>query len=319
MMKTFRLFALIAGLFMLSASSPALAQGQNTPKVYMTKDISPAGLKKVYEALGRQPAGKVAVKLTFGEPGGRHYLAPDLIKDLVKSVDGTFIDGNTAYGGKRGTVEDHLKVAKDHGFASLAPVDILDADGEVDLPIKGGKHLKEVAVGSHFKKYDSILVLSHFKGHAMGGFGGALKNISIGIASPAGKAWIHTAGNSKTDVWDGPEKQEDFIESMAEAAAGMIQDRGPENMLYVSVLNNLSIDCDCSSNPAKPEIHDIGILASLDPVAIDKASVDLIYQADDKQSASLRQRIEEKKGVQILVHAEQLGLGSQNYELVNLD
>lgn len=313
-------FTLKAGLVaFLLISAPALAQAQNLPKVYMTRDISPSGLEKTYEALGRRPAGKVAVKLTFGEPGGRHYLAPDLIKALVKSVNGTFIEGNTAYGGKRGTTEEHLKVARDHGFAALAPVDVLDAEGEINLPIKGGSHLKEVPVGSHFRNYDSILVLSHFKGHAMGGFGGALKNISIGIASPAGKRWIHTAGNSKTNAWNGPKKQEDFIESMAEAAAGMIQDRGPENMLYISVLNNLSIDCDCSSNPARPEIHDIGILASLDPVALDKASVDLIYQADDRESASLKARIEAQKGLLILTHAEKLGLGNQKYELIDLD
>ncbi len=242
-----------------------------------------------------------------------------MIKDLVQSVNGTFIDSNTGYNGKRSTVADHTQAAKDHGFAAVAPVDILDAEGEVMLPISGGTHLKEVSVGSHLKNYDSILVLSHFKGHGMAGFGGALKNISIGMATPTGKAVIHSAGRSTTDVFADPGKQENFIEAMAEASAGMIRDKGPENMLYINVLNNLSVDCDCNSNPAKPEIHDIGILGSLDPVALDKASVDLIYQADDKDSASLRARIEEKKGVQILAHGEKMGIGRQQYDLVSLD
>ena len=295
------------------------AEEANASKVYFTKDISSKGLKKAYEALQRPATGKVGVKLTVGEPGNKYYLAPGLIKELVQSVNGTFIDGNTAYGGKRGTVAEHLKAAEDHGFLAVAPFDILDADGEVRLPIKGGKHLKEVRVGSHFQNYDFIMVLSHFKGHAMGGFGGAFKNIGIGIASPTGKRLIHTAGNSETDFLDGPAKQVDFIESMAESAAGMIADKGPENMLYISVMNNLSIDCDCDGNPSKPELHDIGILASLDPVALDKACVDLIYQADEVHSRSLRQRMEEKEGLAILPHAEKLGLGSQAYELVSLD
>lgn len=291
------------------------------PKVYMTKDISPAGLQKIYDALGQSPAqgDKVAIKLTVGEPGNKHYLAPDLIKNLVRSVNGTFIDSNTAYGGGRATSESHAQAAVDHGFTAVAPFDVLDSEGEVALPIKGGTHLREVLVGSHFNNYDYILVLSHFKGHAMGGFGGALKNISIGISSQAGKALVHTAGNSSTDPFDGPAKQEDFLESMAEAAWGMINAKGPQKMLYISVMNNLSIDCDCSSRPAAPEIHDIGILGSLDPVALDKACVDLIYAADDEESAALRARMEAKNGVHILTHAEKLGLGSQTYELVMLD
>ena len=318
MKQSFLIWALSACF--LAFPTLCAAQEALPAKVFMTKDISPEGLQKIYESLGRPAAGqKVAVKLTVGEPGNNYHLAPSLIKGLVQSVKGTFIDGNTAYGGKRGTVKEHLQAAEDHGFTAVAPVDILDAEGELALPIKGGVHLKEVPVGSHFRNYDFMMVLTHFKGHTMGGFGGALKNISIGIASPSGKALIHTAGNSNSDVWDGPAKQEDFIESMAEAAAGMIQAIGPEKMLYISVMNNLSIDCDCNGNPATPELHDIGILGSLDPVALDQACVDLIYQADDKDSASLRQRIEAKKGVQILAHGEKLGLGSRKYELVSLD
>lgn len=317
--KMLALFTLLC-CGMLWGPISAQAQDQNKPKVYMTKDISPAGLKKVYEALGRPAQGeKVAVKLTVGEPGGHHYLDPGLVKELVQSVKGTFVDGNTAYGGRRAATSDHLKAAEDHGFLAVAPMDILDAEGEVRLPIEGGTHLKEVRVGSHFKDYDFLLVLTHFKGHAMAGFGGSLKNISIGIASPAGKALVHTAGRSETNAFVSPGQQEYFQEAMAEAAKGMIEAMGRDKVLYINVMNNLSIDCDCSANPAKPEIHDIGILASLDPVALDKAGLDLIYQADDKDSASLRQRIENQKGPHILIHAEKIGLGSQAYDLVSLD
>ncbi len=317
-----------AGLLLparLSGTLAALGQDASPPSpsgrsatVYMTGDLSPKGLMAAYRALDREMAGRVAVKLSTGEAGGHHYLSPDLIKDLVQSVGGTIVEGNTAYQGKRATLADHLKVAADHGFTAIAPVDILDAEGEIRLPVAGGTHLAEVRVGSHFAKYDSYLVLSHFKGHLMAGFGGALKNIAIGIASPAGKCLVHTAGHSETDPFDGPKKQEDFLESMAEAAQGMIAAVGADNMLYINVLNNLSVDCDCDSNPAAPELPDIGILASLDPVALDRASVDLVYAADPKQSASLRERMESKKGTHILVHAERLGVGGQGYNLVDI-
>lgn len=289
------------------------------PIVFMTKDISPESLIAIYKALGQEVQGKVAVKLSMGEPGGHNYLAPALIRELVQSVNGTFVDSNTAYGGKRGTKEDHMQTARDHGFLDVAPVDILDAEGDIRLPVTGGTHLAEVRVGSHFNDYDSILVLSHFKGHAMAGFGGALKNIAIGIASPAGKCLVHTAGNSETDPFDGPEKQDDFTESMAEAAEGMIRAKGAENMVYISVMNRLSVDCDCSSTPSEPEMHDIGILASLDPVALDKACIDLVYAADEKTSASLRERMESRRGAHILGHAEKLGIGSQQYSIVSID
>ncbi len=310
--------SLTGGLSALAGEAGAGASSSAIPIVYMTRDISPAGLSMAYNALGRAATGKVAIKLSMGEPGGHNYLAPQLIKDLVQSVDGTFIDSNTAYGGRRDSVESHLKTARDHGFAAVAPVDILDAGGEMRLPVRGGIHLREVRVGSHFANYDSFLVLSHFKGHAMAGFGGALKNIAIGIASRSGKCLVHTAGNSETNPFDGPEKQEHFLESMAEAAEGMIRAAGGR-MLYVNVMNRLSIDCDCASHPAEPEMADIGILASLDPVALDRASIDLVYAADDRESASLRRRMEEKKGAHILTHAEKLGIGSQRYTLKNLD
>jgi uncharacterized Fe-S center protein len=298
--------------------SPAQApQTGNPAPVYFTGDISPAGLNAIYEALGRKVSGKVAVKLSTGEPGGHHFLSPDLIKDLVQSVDGTIIEGNTAYGGRRASTALHKQVAIDHGFTVIAPVDILDEEGSVSLPFARGKNITEDFVGSHFTNYDSCLVLSHFKGHAMGGFGGALKNISIGIASSEGKLWIHTAGASKTG-WSGG-TQDGFLESMAEAAGAVMNYLGEENMVYISVMNHLSVDCDCSSNPAPPELDDIGILGSLDPVALDKACVDLIYAADTQRSASLRERIETRNGTHILDHAEALGLGGQAYELARLN
>lgn len=282
--------------------------------VYMTKDISPEALKKAYEALGREAAGKVAVKLSMGEPGGHYFLSPDLIKDLVQSVDGTIVDCNTAYGGKRANTAMHLQAAEDHGFTAIAPVDILDAEDEISLPVTGGTHLKEDIVGSHYNDYDFVMVLSHFKGHEMGGFGGAIKNISIGFASSGGKNLIHSAGNSLTS-WGGS-TQDTFLESMAEAASAIATDRG-ENILYISVMNNLSVDCDCSAYPAKPAMADIGILASLDPVALDQACVDLVYLAEDGEK--LVKRIESKNGLLTLEHAEKMGLGGRTYRLVNLD
>ena len=289
-------------------------------KVFMTKDISPAGLMKVYKALGREPRGnRIAIKLTVGEPGNPNHLQPALIRDLVQSVNGTFIDSNTAYGGKRDKTEGHMKAAKDHGFTAVAKMDVLDSEGEFDLPIAGGTHLTYVPVGAHLKNYDFMIVLSHFKGHIMGGFGGALKNIGIGIPSSAGKSWVHTAGRSKNNPFGEKNTQDEFIESMAEAAAGIIQMYTPEKMLYISVLNNMSVDCDCASNPAAVEMGDIGILASLDPVALDRASVDLIINSDDPHSGALKERIMTRKGLLILTHAEKLGIGSQTYELISLD
>lgn len=290
-------------------------------KVYMTRDISPEGLKAVYEALGRKATGKkIAVKLSTGEPGGNNYLKPALIGELVRSIDGTIVECNTAYGGGRAATEDHLKAAADHGFTAIAPVDIMDAEGEVRLPVEGGRHLTYDIVGSHFMDYDFVVVLSHFKGHAMGGFGGAIKNISIGIASSAGKAWIHSAGRT-TDVnkvWNDLPAQDDFLESMAEAAKAIVDHCG-ERILYISVMNNLSVDCDCDAHPEPPRMGDIGILASLDPVALDKACVDLVYASPDEGKVHLIERMESRHGIHTLEHAEALGIGSRQYELVDLD
>lgn len=294
-------------------------ENNNASKVYFTKEITPEALMKVYEALDRKPSGNVAVKLHMGEPGGNNFLKPYFIKDFVSSFNGTFIDACTAYGGRRTTPTDHMKVAEEHGFTAVGPVDIIDANGELTLPVTGGKHLKEVYVGSHLDNYDFVVILTHFKGHSMGGFGGALKNVSIGMSTVKGKNYIHSAGQS-TDVWGKYEspKQEDFIEAMAEGAQGILAHLG-DKVLYVSVMNNLSVDCDCASSPADPEMHDVGILASFDPVALDKACVDLVYASEDHGKIHLIERMESRKGSIIIDHAEKLGIGSQKYSLVSLD
>jgi uncharacterized Fe-S center protein len=229
-------------------------------------------------------------------------------------VNGTIVECNTAYGGKRSSTAMHLQAAKDHGFTDIANVDIMDADGSISLPVKNGNHLKEDLVGSHYKNYDSFIILSHFKGHAMGGFGGAIKNMSIGIGSSKGKSLIHSAGKSTTGFGMGT-PQNDFLESMAEAVKAVADDRG-KNILYINVMNKLSVDCDCDSHPADPTMKDIGILASLDPVALDKACVDLVYAAPDGKD--LVERIESKNGTLTLDHAGRIGLGNLKYNLVQL-
>ncbi|MFT3984780.1 MAG: DUF362 domain-containing protein [Lachnospiraceae bacterium] len=285
--------------------------------VYMTKNISSEGLMSVYQALGVEAKGEnVAVKLSTGEPGS-NYLDPNLIKELVQSVDGTIVECNTAYGGsRRKKTEMHMQVAKDHGFTAIADVDIMDAEGSISIPIEGGTHITEDFVGANFPNYDYYVVLSHFKGHQMAGFGGSIKNISIGIASSEGKAWIHTAGVSKTSMMNGV--QDDFLESMAEAGKA-VADSLEGKILYINVMNKLSIDCDCSKHPAEPEVADIGILASLDPVALDQACVDLIYAKSDEGAASLINRIEQQNGLLTLEHAAEISLGSREYKLVNID
>ena len=294
--------------------------GASKPKVYMYKEISSENLLKIYDMLGRKAEGRVAVKLSTGEPGNNNYLNPALIKDLVHKVNGTIIECNTAYGGGRADTESHLKAAADHGFTAIAKVDIMDADGEVSLPVAGGKHLKEDFVGKNYPDYDFTVVLSHFKGHPMGGFGGAIKNISIGIASSAGKAWIHSAGKTKsqTEVWKNLPPQDDFLESMTEGAKAIIDHCG-DRILYISVANNLSVDCDCVAKPEDPKMGDIGILASLDPVALDKACVDMVRASEDHGKIHLIERIDSRNGMHTLDYAEQLGMGSRDYELVVLD
>ena len=295
-------------------------ENASLPKVYYIKEISSENLVKIYDALGRKAEGKVAVKLSTGEPGNNNYLNPNLIKALVQKVNGTIVECNTAYGGGRDNTENHLKAAADHGFTAIAPVDIMDAEGETALPIEGGKHLKADYVGKNFLNYDFVMVLSHFKGHPMAGFGGALKNISIGIASSAGKAYIHSAGKTKdvVEVWKDVPHQDIFQESMAEASKAVIDHIG-DRILYINVANNLSVDCDCVATPEDPKMGDIGILASLDPVALDRACIDLVRASEDHGKIHLIERIDSRNGMHNLEYAEQLGLGSQKYELITLD
>ena len=286
--------------------------------VYMTTDISPEELMAVYEALGWTPSGNVAVKLSTGEPPASNYLRPELIADLVQSVDGTIVECNTAYGGSRAETAMHYQVAEDHGFTAIADFQIQDEDGSMTLSVEGGTRLTENYVGAAFEDYDSYLILSHFKGHAMAGFGGAIKNISIGLGSGEGKCWIHSGGTSLTSPWGG--EQDAFLESMAEAGKSVSDYLGNgEYIVYINVMNRLSVDCDCDGNPAEPDMHDIGILASADPVALDQACIDLIYAQKDGDGASLVNRIESRNGLHTLEHAEEIGLGSRTYELVSVD
>ena len=319
---------IVASSLMLTSVKKVNAQVENwldnnasVPKVYFIKDITSENMIKIYEALGRKAEGKnVAVKLSTGEAGNPNYLQPALIKDLVQMVKGTIIECNTAYGGKRTNVADHMKVAEEHGFTAIADVDIMDANGQVELPVNGGKHLKVDIVGKDFMDYDFMVVLSHFKGHPMAGFGGALKNISIGIASPEGKAYIHSGGKTRnvTEVWNMVPADTIFQESMAEASKAIIDHMG-NRALYISVANNLSVDCDCVATPANPQMGDLGIFASLDPVALDRACIDAVRNSSDHGKIHLIERIDSKHGMHNLEYAEQLGLGSQKYELVNLD
>ena len=296
-----------------SSSSSSSAARKTTPAVYFARAVNPAALQSVFEAIGAGLAGKVGVKLSTGEPGGNHYLKADLISGLVQAVNGTIVECNTAYGGSRGTTSAHYQVAADHGFTGISDFQIMDEDGSLSLPVQGGYHLSENLVGAHFADYDSFLVLSHFKGHQMAGFGGALKNISIGMASREGKLNIHSAGTNRTS-WTSAATP-DFLESMADSASAVL--KAQPNMLFVNVMNNLSVDCDCDSNPAPPKMADIGILASADPVALDQACVDLVYSSND-DSADLIARIESRDGTHVLEAAEALGVGSRAYELVEI-
>ena len=285
-----------------------------TPAVYFTHAVEPATLQAVFEAIGKGLAGKVGVKLSTGEPGGDHYLKADLISGLVSAVGGTIVECNTAYGGSRDSTDEHYKVAADHGFAGIADFQIMDEDGSLSLPVEGGLHLSENLVGAHFADYDGFLVLSHFKGHQMAGFGGALKNISIGMASREGKLLIHSAGKNRTS-WSSATTP-NFLESMADACKAVLASK--PNMVFVNVMNNLSVDCDCDPNPAPAKMADVGILASTDPVALDQACVDLVYASNDN-SADLIARIESLDGQHVLEAAERLGVGSRTYELVEID
>ena len=289
-------------------------------KVYFTKEVSKEALIKVYEALNKELKGKVAVKLHSGEDGNQNYVRPEFVKPLIDKVNGTVVECNTAYNGARNTTEKHKKLMEKHGWTKYFDVDIMDAKEDLKLDVEGGTVLKGNYVGKNIENYDSMLVLSHFKGHPMGGFGGALKQLSIGCASTKGKCYIHTAGKSldPEKLWDNLPEQDRFLESMADAAKSVVK-YFDVNMAFVNIMCNLSVDCDCCAVAEDPCMKDIGTLASLDPVALDQACIDLIYNSSDKGRDHFVERVESRHGVHTIEAAEKIGVGTREYELINID
>ena len=290
-------------------------------KVYFTKEIAPESVVKMYETLGVNLPGKVAVKLHSGEEGNQNYIRPEFVKAIVEKVNGTVVECNTAYEGARNSTKKHEKLIKDHGWTKYFDVDIMDAEGpDLVLEIPNGKILKENFVGKDIQKYDSMLVLSHFKGHPMGGYGGALKQLSIGCASSEGKSWIHSAGQSKdqTKIWDNLPEQNKFLESMADAASSVVKHFG-KNIVFINVMCNLSVDCDCCAVAEDPCMKDIGILASTDPIAIDQACIDLVYNSKDPGRDHFVERVERQNGRHTIESAAELGFGTRDYEIINVD
>ena len=280
-------------------------------KVYFTHEISSEKLLEIYKKLGVELKGKVAVKVHSGEKGNQNYLKPLFYKDIIDYVKGTVVECNTAYDGARNTSEKHLKLLEEHEWSKYYNVDLLDKDAELELPVKEGKHLKVNYVGKNIENYDSMLVLSHFKGHPMGGFGGSLKNLSIGLASSYGKANIHGAGNPE-DIWTSD--HDSFLESMAEADKTIMDYE--KNIAFINVMANMSVDCDCCAVAEDPCMKDIGILASIDPVALDQACIDLVYNSRDPGKNHLIERIESRNGIHTIEEAEKLKVGTRNYELI---
>lgn len=293
-------------------------------KVYMTREITPEALVKIYKALGRSADGhRVAVKISTGEAGNPNYLKPTLINALVDTVHGTIVECNTAYNGKRNTIKAHWETIHEHGFDSIAPVDLMDEDGQMKIPVRDRRHIKYDIVGDHLPRYDYMINLAHFKGHAMGGYGGVLKNASIGVASADGKAYIHSAGklDKVEGLWNNIAQQDFFLESMA-AAAQAVDDYFGDNIVYINVMNNMSVDCDCDAHPSEAVLKDYGILASTNPVALDKACVDIIFNMkplEGNDNAPLIERINSRHGTHTIDHAAAIGLGSLNYEIIDID
>lgn len=306
----------------VSPKSPDVAASDSSV-VYVTRDISPESLMRIYKSLGRSAHGRVAVKISTGESGNNNSLSPELIKDFVKSLDATLVECNTAYEGKRQTIAEHRQTIHEHGYDSIAVVDLMDEEDEIRIPVRDTTWIKCDIVGSHIKNYDFMVNLAHFKGHPMGGFGGVIKNQSIGVASSNGKAYIHTAGyqDSVPGLWNHVENQDGFLESMASAAQG-VADLFGENIVYISVMNNMSIDCDCVATPDSVRLSDYGILASLDPVALDQACVDIVLSLSSPEfgdNAPMKERISSRHGTHTIDHAEKIGFGSKKYKLVSID
>ena len=287
--------------------------------VYFIKDITPENVVKIYEKLGKELTGKVAVKVHSGEKGNQNYLHPEFMRPIVEHVHGTIVECNTAYEGARNTTEKHQQLIKDHGWTDYFPVDIMDAEADTTLEIPNGKIIKQNFVGQNLNNYDSMLVLSHFKGHPMGGYGGALKQLSIGVASSAGKAWIHSAGKTKdqNELWSNVAEQDQFLEAMADAASSVVAHFN-DNMAFINIMCNMSVDCDCCAVAEDPCMKDIGILASLDPIAIDRACIDLVKNSDDPGRDHLLERITSRHGEHTIEAAATLGFGSTDYELIEL-
>ena len=287
--------------------------------VYFIKDITPENVVKIYEKLGKELTGKVAVKVHSGEKGNQNYLHPEFMRPIVEHVHGTIVECNTAYEGARNTTEKHQQLIKDHGWTDYFPVDIMDAEADTTLEIPNGKILKQNFVGQNLNNYASMLVLSHFKGHPMGGYGGALKQLSIGVASSAGKAWIHSAGKTKdqNELWSNVAEQDQFLEAMADAASSVVAHFNG-NMAFINIMCNMSVDCDCCAVAEDPCMKDIGILASLDPIAIDRACIDLVKNSDDPGRDHLLERITSRHGEHTIEAAATLGFGSTDYELIEL-
>lgn len=290
-------------------------------KVYFTKEITPESVVKMYETLGISLPGKVAIKLHSGEKGNQNYIRPEFVRPIVKKLNATVVECNAAYGGARNTTEKHKKLIEEHHWTKYFDVDIMDEEGpDVELDIPNGKVLKKDFVGKHINNYDSMLVLSHFKGHPMGGYGGALKQLSIGVASSEGKSWIHSAGQSKDQytIWNNLPEQDLFLESMADAASSVVK-HFKGNIAFINVMCNLSVDCDCCAVAEDPCMKDIGILASLDPIAIDQACIDLVYNSKDPGRDHFVERVERQHGIHTIEAAAELGFGTIEYELIDID
>ena len=289
-------------------------------KVYFIKGVTQENLIKVYEALNIELKGKVAVKLHSGEQGNQNYIKPNFVKPIIDKVNGTVVECNTAYEGARNTTEKHKKLINEHNWTKYFDVDIMDEDGDLEIDIPNGKVIKKNYLGKNIKNYDSMLVLSHFKGHPMGGYGGALKQLSIGCASSSGKTYIHTAGALKdqTKLWDNLPEQDKFLESMADAASS-VHNMFKNNIAYINIMCNMSVDCDCCAVAEDPCMKDIGILASTDPIAIDQACIDLVYNSNDEGKQHLIERIERQNGIHTIEASDELGFGSRKYELIEIN